>query len=338
MEFAGKIRQLFNDFNHLRILIVGDVMVDSYLFGKVERISPEAPVPVVALENRVNRLGGAANVALNIRSLGATPVLCSVIGNDSKSEEYLQLMLENQLPVNGLVQSSDRLTTTKFRIIGNKVQMLRVDEEQLHDLVEADEKKLLDAINTILKNERIDAVIFQDYNKGVLTKSLIDNIIKKALALTIPIVVDPKKKNFLAYQQVSLFKPNLKELKEGLNISVELKSIEQISDSMDQLQKQLKCEQIMVTLSERGVLIKTYNQNETGSQLHFPAHVRTIADVSGAGDTVISVATLCLALQQTPDISAQISNLAGGIVCEEIGVVPIDKQRLEHESIRLLSK
>ncbi|MFZ4462573.1 MAG: bifunctional heptose 7-phosphate kinase/heptose 1-phosphate adenyltransferase [Bacteroidales bacterium] len=331
------VHQLFNGFNDLRIMIVGDVMVDAYLFGKVDRISPEAPVPVVAVESRMNRLGGAANVALNIRSLGATPVLCSVIGNDQKAVELLDLMQQNQMPLNGIVKSDTRITTTKFRVIGNKMQMLRVDEEQLNDLESQEENSLLNNIQNIIDSERIDAVIFQDYNKGVLTENIIHRITEMSRKRNIPVVVDPKKKHFLAYQHVTLFKPNLKELKEGLNKDVEIKTIDQISEAMLLLQKKLQCEYVMVTLSERGVIIKQFADNKEIKTLHFPAHIRNIADVSGAGDTVISVATLCLALGQPAGFIASVSNLAGGIVCEEVGVIPIDKSRLEQETLKIFS-
>jgi rfaE bifunctional protein kinase chain/domain len=323
------IQQLFDDFNRLKVMIIGDVMIDAYIFGKVDRISPEAPVPVVAVEKRINRLGGAANVALNVRSLGATPILCSVIGTDQKANEFLQLLEQNEMPVNGILQSENRITTTKYRIIGNRMQMLRVDEEQMNDLDDTEQSGLQNLITAIIRNEQVDAIIFQDYNKGVLTEKLISFTTQLAIEKRIPIVVDPKKKNFLAYKNVTLFKPNLKELKEGLNIDGGLITIGQISAAITLLQQNLRCEYVMVTLSEKGVLIKQFNEEEEETkEIHFPAHIRNIADVSGAGDTVIGVATLCLALNQTASVIAGISNLAGGIVCEELGVIPIDKNRL----------
>jgi rfaE bifunctional protein kinase chain/domain len=329
------IQQLFDDFNKLKIMIIGDVMIDSYIFGKVDRISPEAPVPIVAVEKRVNRLGGAANVALNVRSMGANPILCSVVGNDQKASDFLQLLEQNEMAVSGIFKSEDRITTTKYRIIGNKTQMLRVDEEQLNDLDEKDQDGLENLISSIILNNHIDAIIFQDYNKGVLTPKLIAFATQLAINNNIPVVVDPKKKNFLAYKNVTLFKPNLKELKEGLNVDGALKTIDQISDAMQLLNQKLDCKYIMVTLSEKGVLIKHFQEGNNPNKIHFPAHIRNIADVSGAGDTVISVATLCLALNQPIEVIAGISNLAGGIVCEEVGVIPIDKSRLIEESLKL---
>ncbi len=331
----NSIQRLFNDFNSLKILVIGDVMIDSYIFGKVDRISPEAPVPVVAVEKRVNRLGGAANVALNIRSLGATPILCSVIGDDLKGTAFYEIMEQNQMPIEGILKSKNRITTTKYRIIGNKMQMLRVDEEQVNDLDEGEFNTLKECVKSVLSNNKIDAVIFQDYNKGVLTPAMIDFAIKIAIENNIPIVVDPKKINFLSYKNVTLFKPNLKELKDGLSLGSEPTTILQVSEAINSLQQKLDCEYVMVTLSEKGVLIKQFRDESQTSEFHIAAHIRNIADVSGAGDTVISVATLCLALKQSADVIAAISNLAGGIVCEEVGVVPIDKNTLLEEAMKI---
>ena len=327
--------RLFNNFNQLRVMVVGDVMLDSYLFGSVDRISPEAPVPVVAVSKRSERLGGAANVALNIKAMGAEAVLCSVVGDDHRGDSFFELLKENNMPINGLLASKKRTTTTKFRIIGNNVQMLRVDEEDTHDLDATETKALLAKFVHIIENEKIDAIILQDYNKGVLTKKVIETVIKEARTKQIPVSVDPKKKNFLAYKHATFFKPNLKELKEGLNISMKDSGIPSITEAISILQKQLAAEYVMTTLSERGVLIR-YMEGEQFKEVHIPAHLRSIADVSGAGDTVISVATLCLALDQQVEDIAALSNLAGGIVCEEVGVVPIDKNKFHDEVLRLM--
>jgi D-glycero-beta-D-manno-heptose-7-phosphate kinase len=198
-----QIKQLFEQFRNLKIMIVGDVMVDAYLFGKVDRISPEAPVPVVSVISRSSRLGGAANVALNVHALGATPVLVSVIGNDAKGHEFLQLLGQNSMPDNGILMSNERKTTTKFRVIGNNVQMLRVDEEVTSDILDEEQNLLLEKVSTILKNEKIDAVIFQDYDKGVLTASMISRIIQMAKDNSIPVAVDPKKNAFLLTKEYS---------------------------------------------------------------------------------------------------------------------------------------
>ena len=309
-------------------MIVGDMMLDIYMNGKVERISPEAPVPIVSVTKTFSRLGGAANVAQNLKALGAEPILCSIIGEDEKSNDLISLMHEHQMNTSGIMRSSERITTTKVRIIGNNAQMLRVDTEDTFDLTEKEHDLLMNQITKIINNEDIDGIILQDYNKGVLTERLIKEVISIANEKNIPIGVDPKKKNFLAYQNVTFFKPNLKELKEGIGVSSKDNSIEEIIKSVDVLQAKLNCRYIMTTLSERGVLIKDY---ETNIWHHIPAHLRKIADVSGAGDTVLSVAMLCLVCNENAYNIAALSNLAGGLVCEEIGAVPINKKRLLEE-------
>lgn len=314
-------------------MIVGDVMLDIYTKGKVERISPEAPVPIVSVTESFSRLGGAANVAQNLKSLGANPILCSVIGNDEKSNELLRLMQEQGMSTSGIVRSDERITTRKERIMSNNAQMLRVDTEDTFDLTKNEHSSLLKKINEILEKENVGGIILQDYNKGVLTEDLIKEIINIAKERNIAVGVDPKKKNFLTYKDVTFFKPNLKELREGIGMNSKEDSIEDITKATDSLQKILNCRYIMTTLSERGVLIKDY---ETGVYHHLPAHLRKIADVSGAGDTVLSVAMLCLVCQQDARTIAALSNLAGGLVCEELGVVPINKERLLEECKKII--
>lgn len=309
-------------------MIVGDMMLDVYMRGKVERISPEAPVPIVSVKDRFSRLGGAANVAQNIKTLGAEPVLCSIIGDDEDSHELTRLLHEQGMPLHGIVKSKKRRTTAKTRIIGNNAQMLRVDKEDTFDLTEPEYNDLTDKIVEIINNEEINGIILQDYNKGVLTEALIDKIISLANEKNIAVGVDPKKKNFLAYKNVTLFKPNLKELTEGVESTSNDDSIESITKTIDVLQKTLNSRYIMTTLSERGVIIKDF---KTDTQHHIPAHLRKIADVSGAGDTVLSVAMLCLVSGQDAYNIAALSNLAGGLVCEELGAVPINKDRFFDE-------
>lgn len=324
---------LFEAFNKLRILIIGDVMIDSYIWGHVNRISPEAPVPVVSVDKRENRLGGAANVALNIKSMGATPVLCSVVGNDVKGQEFIDMLRDLKLPAEGVIRSQRRITTTKFRVLGNKVQMLRVDEESTEPLETVDRDALLEKFDHILDTSKIDVILFQDYDKGVIDKQVISDVVKKATERNIPVVVDPKKRNFADYHHVTLFKPNLKELKEGLNIDVNPDDLAQLAKASDQLKKTLNASMVMITLSEYGVFI---DYGDAKSVQHIiPSHVRNIADVSGAGDTVIAVASLCLGLGMSPDKMAHIANLAGGLVCEKAGVVPIDKNLLLEEVLKL---
>lgn len=336
MLTTKSVSHLFLGFNDKKIIVIGDVMIDSYIWGSVDRISPEAPVPIVAVEKRENRLGGAANVGINIKSLGATPFLCSVIGKDQKGDEFLQLMKDGDLPQRGILQSNKRITTTKFRVIGNNTQILRVDEEIQSDLEKEEQQNLFENITEIIEEENIDAIIFQDYDKGIINESLITSVVDFANKKSIPIVVDPKKKNFLNYKNVSLFKPNLKEIKEGLNINFDADDNDQVEDAVGKLQSAINAEIVLNTLSEKGVFIR-WKENNTFKSEIIGAHLRNIADVSGAGDTVISVASLCLASKTEASNMAAISNLAGGLVCEEVGVASIDKTKLQDEVIRLLT-
>jgi len=335
MTKEGKYTQLFRDFNQLRIMIIGDVMLDSYLWGKVDRISPEAPIPIVALKQRENRMGGAANVAMNVKALGSEPVICSVIGNDEKGDRFLDLLALQSIRRKGIIRSGERVTTTKFRIFGDHHQMLRVDEEVDHDLSEKDHQDLVNRIEEILREEKIHCIIFQDYNKGVITGRLIKTVVELARKLNIPVSVDPKQRNFSSYTGVTLFKPNLKELKDGLNIQVNAGDQEQVILAAQSLRKMLDCTYVMTTLSEKGVMVSLAD-NLSEKNIFVPAHARSVADVSGAGDTVISVASACLAMGCTPYEIAFISNLAGGLVCEEVGVVPVNKEKLLKEVLALL--
>jgi rfaE bifunctional protein kinase chain/domain len=320
---------LFRSFRSLRVLIVGDVMVDAYYFGSVDRISPEAPVPVVLVDKQETRLGGAGNVALNVHALGAQPVLCTVIGTDKEGEGLRALLREQGLSERGILESEKRKTTTKTRVIGNKHQIVRIDHELTENLDKMDSFLLLEAVKREL--EQADVLIMEDYNKGVLHEGNIKAIIALAKEAGVPVVVDPKKKNFLEYTGVTLFKPNLKEIREGLNISDDLKQLDHLKTAVAELQEKLGNSCTMVTLSEQGVYIAAKDESH-----HIPAHVRHIADVSGAGDTVVSVAALCLALGIDLRLLAALSNLAGGIVCEQTGVVPIQAELLKAEAERLL--
>ena len=302
-------------------------MIDAYLIGKVNRISPEAPVPIVSVTEREKRLGGASNVALNIKALGANPIMASVISDDDVAIEFIKLLTDQNLTTEGIVQSKSRVTSTKTRIISNYQQLIRVDEEIEDDLSNADEQTFINHLNAVFKNNSIDVVILQDYNKGVLTKRIIEHVIELAAQKNIPISADPKKRNFLSFKNVTLFKPNLKELSEGLNIDAE-PTLNSLTNSITELQELMPCKNCLITLSEKGVFISSPNQ-----AFIYPAHLRNIADVSGAGDTVIAVASLCLTANLSIEDTAKLANLSGGLVCEKIGVVPIDKERLMEEAI-----
>ena len=317
---------LFEEFKQKKIIVLGDVMIDAYLSGSVDRVSPEAPVPIINLSKKEERLGGAANVALNLISLGAQVNMATVIGSDEDAKTMLHLLKEKSIGTSGVIQSKSRQTTVKTRVIGNHQQLVRVDQEQTNDILIDEENLLIEKIEELLK-EGYDALIFQDYNKGVLTASMIERVIALSKKYNIITTVDPKHKNFFAYKGVTLFKPNLKELSVGTQQNIDFAhQPEQFKSAVAQLKSKINPDIVFVTLSEHGVFIEDKN----GSH-HIPAQKRTISDVSGAGDTVISVATLCLCMNLSIQSLAAIANLAGGIVCEYRGVVAINAQQLYEE-------
>ncbi|MBN2348545.1 MAG: hypothetical protein JXJ22_06905 [Bacteroidales bacterium] len=323
------IQQLLDDFKNFSVLIIGDVMVDSYIWGKVTRISPEAPVPVVLSKTRENRLGGAANVVKNIHALGAKPIICSVIGKDEYGVAFKELLDQNKVTREGIIESSKRVTTAKTRIISGSQQLLRVDHETL-DYIDLElQAQLIERIRKITDKQPVQAIIFQDYDKGVITPEIIAEITAMAKEKGIPTLVDPKKRNFNQYKNVTFFKPNFKELVEGLNIEIEKNDIQSVYKAAKFIHNENSIDYVMVTLSELGVLISDNNYYH-----QIPAEIRDIADVSGAGDTVISMAALCLAAGLPPKTIAYLSNLAGGLVCEKVGVVPITPEMLLEENIQ----
>ena len=327
------LTKLFENFNHLKILVIGDVMIDAYIWGKVERISPEAPVPILSKSKKENRLGGAANVALNIQSLGATPILCSVIGNDAKATIFMDLLQNLNMPQNGIIKEDTRITTVKTRVIADKQHLIRVDEEDDSAINYKLEKRFSEHIHQIIETEKVDAIIFEDYDKGIITKKIIENTVDIAIKKNIPTLVDPKKRNFLSYNNVTVFKPNFKEFSEGLSLHIEKNNIEALQNSATYFRERFDIKHLLLTLSEYGIFIASPKESHL-----LPTNVREVTDVSGAGDTVISVASLCLASGCTPLQMAAIANLAGGIVCERVGVVPVDKNRLLEEAMIFFEK
>ena len=318
--------QIFDSFSQYHVLVIGDVMIDSYLWGDVSRISPEAPVPIIATSGKENRLGGAANVALNIQSLGATPILCSVVGDDDHRIVFEGLMEKRKLISDGIVYSSQRKTTVKTRVISQNHHLLRVDEEMVNPVTESITDSLIKRVNLLLSRFNIDAIIFEDYDKGVITPELIKGVVDMANEKSIPTLVDPKRRNFMDYEGVTFFKPNLKEFKEGMKIDLEKGDEEGIVRSAEKFRKDKNIRMLMITLAEKGVFV-----SEKDRYSFIPAEIRDISDVSGAGDTVISVSALCLASGLSADIIARIANMAGGLVCEVPGVIPVDKNLLLNE-------
>ena len=323
--------QLFNNISNLRVAVIGDVMLDTYWWGTVDRISPEGPVPVVALHKKEQRIGGAGNVALNTVSLGAETTLFSVVGEDEDAETLLNLLQNERIDTKYIVRSNERITTNKIRIIGRNQQMLRLDSEVTHDISKDDEDKLLNSFVNFVKRYQPSVVIFEDYNKGTLSESLIGQVIQVCKEHDIVTTVDPKRKNFFAYKEVNIFKPNLKEVREGLNLLSTEISEDHLRHIHHQLYEQLHHRISLITLSEHGLFFQKGNYAKI-----IPTHIRNIADVSGAGDTVIAVVSLIYAATKDITLAAEIANLAGGIVCEGVGTIAINKQILLDECKALL--
>jgi rfaE bifunctional protein kinase chain/domain len=319
------MQQIFDSFNAMRVLIVGDVMIDRYIRGSVTRISPEAPVPIVAHDHTENRLGGAANVALNIQALGATPILLSIVGQDENGKIFNDILENANLSKIGIIPSHNRKTTIKTRILAGNQQLLRIDSEHTHALSVKEENDILKKLRQFLANHRFDVIILQDYNKGVLTENVIKNTIAIAKKRNIPITADPKKVNFLAYKNVTLFKPNLKEVRDSVPFAVQ-PNLESLQKAANFIHTHLENTYTLITLSEKGMFL-----SDGKSAQIIPTRPRAISDVSGAGDTVISVISLAIAAKMDIAQAVALANMAGGQVCEKVGVVPIDKLQLLHE-------
>lgn len=327
---SSVINKIFEQFSQMQVVVIGDAMIDTYLWGTVERMSPEAPVPVVSVEKKENRLGGAGNVSLNLKELGATPYLFSVVGDDDKGKRFGKLLSKNELWSDGIFTDQERVTTVKNRIISKGQHVARVDEESVVFINQNLEQEILNAVKKLLNEKKIDVILFVDYDKGVITPSLFKNINKIAHEKGIVTAADPKKRNFSHYKNITLFKPNFKEFIDGTGIHAEKRDFAKLGDEALKIRNDNGIGMVFITLSEQGVLLSHGN-----SYQHYSANIRYIADVSGAGDTVISVAALALAAGLNPELMALMANLAGGLVCEKPGVIPVDKQQLKHEMLTL---
>lgn len=321
--------RFFRELPKLHVAVVGDLMLDTYFFGQVDRISPEAPVPVVTHQRQEERIGGAGNVALNLRSLGASVDLVSLIGEDEPGHILRKMLQKAGIGTELLLSDPTRPTTRKTRVLDRNKQLLRLDKEDVTDLGQQLQDNWLERIESYLTTQKPQLLIFEDYNKGTLTPGVIQRITTLCKKLGIILAVDPKKKNFFAYQCVDLFKPNWREVTEALTMttSPDLDQLKQVHRS---LSEQLHHRVSLITLSDQGVF---YQQEELAELI--PVHARQVVDVSGAGDTVIAVAAAAFAITQDVSCMANLANLAGGLVCEKVGTASIGIQELEQESARL---
>lgn len=298
-------------------------MIDRYLYGTVDRISPEAPVPVIRLRQEDNRLGGAGNVGLNLRALGARVQLAGAIGQDANGEQLRNLLREHGIGDELLLADPGRQTTVKTRVVSQNQQLLRADREDTHDLPAELTDRLLTDLDGHLASAEPHLLLLQDYNKGVLSEAVIRGSLECAHARGVLTAVDPKDHNFWAYRKVTLFKPNLREMQQQVDFALRPTPVD-LDRAAALLFDRLGCARVMITLSEHGIYVNDGQRSEI-----LPTAARRIADVSGAGDSVISVAACGLAAGLPLREIARLANLAGAQVIAQPGVVPVDRAELE---------
>ena len=315
-----RLNEIKKSFEGKRIAVIGDMMLDSYFWGDVRRISPEAPVPVVEIDNEFYRFGGAANVALNLLKLKTNPLPIGVIGKDNEGKIFNSLMEEAGIPSHGIIIDDSRPTTSKTRVIADNQHVVRIDRESKANVNEDIERKIFEAFKNNVHN--LDALILQDYNKGVLTKNLIGKIIELANENNLIVTVDPKFLNFFEYKNVTVFKPNKKETEDAFGVKIGDEN--DVARYGKELLKRLNAKYVLLTLGEKGIAL--FGDGEEIKQI--PTKARSVADVSGAGDTVISTLTVALAAGANIYEAAYLANYAGGLVCEEVGIVPIEIDKL----------
>jgi D-glycero-beta-D-manno-heptose-7-phosphate kinase len=321
MKFTeDRLEEIFAPMGQKFVAIVGDIMLDRYIWGEVTRISPEAPVPVVDVKRESMHMGGASNVALNIRSLGANPVLFGAVGSDANADDLRRLCSDNKIMTDFLVVDEERPTTVKTRIIAGSQHVVRIDYEERKSISAAAAAKLTDKLERHIHS--LHAIVLQDYNKGVLGEDIIRRIIGLAAERHIPILVDPKYHHFFSYQGVTVFKPNRKESEDALGLR--MRDEDDFQRAARLLHERISCDNILLTLGEHGMLL----QQKDGSTVRIPTRARKVADVSGAGDTVIATLAATVACGATVIEAAHLANFAGGLVCEEVGIVPVNRDAL----------
>jgi rfaE bifunctional protein kinase chain/domain len=313
------------DFSDLHLCVIGDVMIDRYINGKIQRISPEAPVPIVEILSTENRLGGASNVALNLSALGAKVTILSITGDDEDGILIGDMCQRFENIETRFIKSTERKTTVKTRVMANDQHVIRLDDENVFDISKREVDQLAGLFSQLLENQKIDGVILQDYNKGLLTKELIKIILERCNEKEIASFVDPKEKNFFEYKHCTFFKPNKKEVFKAFN-----KESMSLFEIDLELRDKLKNQITFITLGSQGIFVSDGKESNI-----FPTFPRSIADVCGAGDTVISIASLCYLKKYSLSEIAFISNISGGQVCEQPGVVAINKEALNTELSRL---
>jgi len=321
MRNVEDLKAVINKFDDTHILVIGDMMLDQYIMGTVSRISPEAPVPIVDFSSEIFKPGGAANAISNIRSLGGKVIPVGIIGNDMNGRKLINLLKKNRINTEGIFTIQNRPTIIKTRIIAAQQQIMRIDQENRNNLENKWNQKIFDFINSQIYN--VDAILISDYDKGLITDKLIETVVSIARKNNKPIIVDPKVDHFLIYKDITVITPNLKEasIATGINFINEASIV-----NMGQwLLAKLRCDAVLITRGKDGMSLFEKN----GNVAHIPTVARAVFDVTGAGDTVTAVVTLCLATGAGMIESATIANVAAGLVVEKLGTATVTKEELK---------
>jgi D-beta-D-heptose 7-phosphate kinase/D-beta-D-heptose 1-phosphate adenosyltransferase len=316
----NRLNELFGNFQGKHVAVVGDLMIDRYYWGKVSRVSPEAPVPVVEVESESVRLGGAANVANNVQALGGVPLLVGLVGDDYPGSMLTNVLKDQNLDTGGIVVDGLRPTTVKSRVIAHGQHVVRVDHESKADCPDHLQVRIIDAVKYNIR--MLQGIIIEDYNKGVVTREVIAELVAVALKYKVPVTVDPKFNNFLEFKHVSVFKPNRREVEEVLG--GRLDGIGQVEEAGRKLLQTLDARNVLLTRGEDGMSLF----EEDGTITHMPSTATNVQDVSGAGDTVISTLTMALVGGASMREAAALANCAAGIVVAEVGIVSVAQDRL----------
>lgn len=321
-----RLKELLQDFQGKKIAVLGDLMLDRYYWGVVQRVSPEAPVPVVEVESESVRLGGAANVACNIQALGGEPILVGLIGNDHRGRSLIDMLKERNLETRGIVVDGSRPTTIKTRVIAHGQHVVRIDNESKADCPDHLVSQIIDAVRYSIRD--IDGIIIEDYNKGVATSEVIRQVIAVAAKYDKIVTVDPKFNNFTEYKGVTVFKPNRREVEEVLG--GRLRTLDDVVSAGQRLLAMLSARNVLLTRGEEGLSLFEAN----GGVMHVPTMAENVQDVSGAGDTVIATLTMALAGGLGIREACVLANCAGGVVVGQVGIVPIEPLKLMAAALR----
>ena len=329
LDEAG-IDRILGQFQGKRIAVLGDLMLDRYYWGSVHRISPEAPVPVVEVESESVRFGGAANVANNILALGGVPFLIGLVGNDHPGQMMAEMMSERGMDTGGLVTDADRPTTMKTRVIASEQHVVRIDNEAKTPCPEHLQSSIVDGIRYHI--HALDAILIEDYNKGVITQAVIDEVLAVARKYNKIVTVDPKFDNFLEFKGVTVFKPNRRETEDVLG--GRLRTDEEVERAGRKLLELLGAENVLLTRGEEGMSLF----QRDGGSCHLPTAAEHVVDVSGAGDTVISTLTIALAAGAPMRDACVLANCAGGVVVGSVGIVPVTPAQIREAALRFVRR